>query len=101
MEKLLQGTLIRMIHMKLGRETLIKQRFMGFFCTCALHHRRQKINGNFYLEVIGYSLGHLHLLSEYSIFLLNQSLFLKTRTSKDKSVLATTFVREKNQTTIN
>lgn len=101
MEKLLHGTLIRTDPHEAAKGGTYQAKVCGvfFFCTCALHHKCQKINGNFYLELIWDSLGNLHLLSEYSAFLLNQSLFLETLTSKDKSDLAMTFVREKKQTT--
>lgn len=67
-----------LIHMKLGRETLIKQRFMGVFCTCALHHRRQKINGNFYLEVMVFS---RHSTSSLRIFSISsKSVFVSGNT---------------------
>lgn len=53
MEKLLHGTLIRTDPHETGKGDTYQAKVDGvFFCTCALHHRRQMINGDFYLEVI-------------------------------------------------
>lgn len=79
MKKLLHGTLIRTDPHETGKgDTYQAKVYGGFFCTCALHHRRQKINGNFYLEVMVFS---RHSTSSFRIFSISsKSVFVSGNT---------------------